>query len=332
VTATSITPDRDIVRPVAASRTTILMLSVDEAHNLAQSLPAAVAQPDADVVVIDNACTDGTAELAAQHGVGHLRLTPRRTYAAAINEAFRQLATHDSVLLLNADCVLEPGFLAAARPHLETTDVGSVAPKLIRAAAAGEIDTAAMAIDRRRKNGLVGHGRPRTSFARTAPAFGADGAAALYRRETLEQCALGPERELLDEDMELWASDADLAWRAQLLGWRCVYEPAAVATHIRTYSPSTRAQMPEQARRLQFRNRYLMIVKNETRRGLKRDGARIAGYEVLALGHALLRERHLLGGYRDAYRLLPGARRRRALVQAKRRTDPPPFGLRPPEA
>ena len=90
--------------------------------------------------------------------------------------------------------------------------------------------------------------------------------------------------------------------------------------------------MSRSDRRLQFRNRYLMMVKNETRRGLRRDGARIAGYEVLALGHALLRERHLLGGYRDAYRLLPAARRRRALVRAKRRTDPPPFGLRPPEA
>lgn len=76
------------------------------------------------------------------------------------------------MLLLNADCVLEPGFLAAGRPHLETPDVGSVAPKLIRAAAAGEIDTAAMVVDRRRKNGLVGHGLPRTSFARAAPAFG----------------------------------------------------------------------------------------------------------------------------------------------------------------
>ena len=37
--------------------------------------------------------------------------------------------------------------------------------------------------------------------------------------------------------MELWASDADLAWRAQLLGWQCVYEPAAVAEHVRTLQP-----------------------------------------------------------------------------------------------
>ena len=89
---------------------------------------------------------------------------------------------------------------------------------------------------------------------------------------------------MLDEDMELWATDADLAWRARLLGRRSVYEPRALAEHIRTYSPSTRWQMSEQARRLQFRNRYLMMIKNETRAGLVRDGALIAGYELPALG------------------------------------------------
>lgn len=313
-------------------RATILILSVDEAPMLKHSLPAAAAQQGADVVVIDNACTDGTDELAERHGVHHLRLDPRRSYADAINQALAR-TRGDAVLLLNADCFLEPGFLTAALPRLSEPRVGSVAPKLLRSSgpeqgqALGQIDTAAMVVDRRRKNGLVGHGRPAAGFAGAGEAFGADGAAALYRRETLEDCALGG-YEVLDESMELWASDADLAWRAQLLGWRCVYEPGAVAGHVRTYSPSTRAKMSEQARRMQFRNRLLMIAKNETGPGLARDFAWIASYEALALGHVLLRERHLLGGYVDAARLLGGARRRRALVQVRRKVAIPPFGLR----
>jgi GT2 family glycosyltransferase len=130
--------------------------------------------------------------------------------------------------------------------------------------------------------------------------------------------------------MALWASDVDLAWRAHLRGWRCVYEPAAVAEHVRTYSPSTRAQMSKAARQLQFRNRYLMMIKNETAASLRADGAWIAAYEVLALGHVLLRERHLLKGYHDAWRLRGGALRRRRIVQAGRRAAPP-FGQRPRE-
>ena len=80
---------------------------------------------------------------------------------------------------------------------------------------------------------------------------------------------------------------------------------------------------------MQFRNRSLMMLKNETARGLTRDGAFIAGYEVLALGHALLRERHLLGGYRDAARLARAAFAARQEVQARRRVGIPPFGLEP---
>jgi GT2 family glycosyltransferase len=175
----------------------------------------------------------------------------------------------------------------------------------------------------------VGHGYPGHAFPRTADAFGADGAAALYRRAALEDCTL-PGGEVLDADMELWASDADLAWRAQLLGWRAVYEPGAVAEHIRTYSPSTRPGMSEHDRRLQFRNRYLMMVKNDSLRDLARDAGPLLLYEVLALGYAVLREPELLRGYAEALGRLPGALRRRRVIQARRRVERVPFGMQAP--
>jgi GT2 family glycosyltransferase len=185
-----------------------------------------------------------------------------------------------------------------------------------------------MVVDRRRKNGLVGHGAPASAYLRPAECFGADGAGAVYRRATLEDCAV--EREVFDPDLERWASDADLAWRARVLGWRGVYEPAAVAYHVRTYMPGTRAQMSEEARQMQFRNRYLMMVKNDSARELGRDLHQILAYELLSLGHVLLRERHLLAAYREAWRRLPAARRRRSAIQARRRSARVPFGLSPP--
>ena len=310
------------------------MLSVDEAPLLAHSLPAAAAQPGADVLVIDNACTDATRTVAQASGARVLGLRERVSYAAAINAGI--LATEaDAILLLNADCVLDPGFLAAARPRLAQRGVGSVAPRLIRATgmqAADRLevlDAAGMVVDRRRKNTLVGHNEPVSRYTRAAEVFGGDGACVLYRREVLEACAVGGE--VLDEDLELWASDVDLAWRARLLGWRCMYEPRAIAWHMRFYSPTTRSQLPEAHRRLQFRNRLLMMFKNDSWADVRGDLHRIAFYELLAIGHVVLRERHLLRAYAAAARALPGARRRRAVVQAKRlAATRPPFGLRAP--
>lgn len=315
--------------------TTILMLSVDEAPLLKHSLPAAAAQPGAEVVVVDNAGSDATPDLCAAHGARMVRIGERLSYAAAINRGLAATGG-DAVLLLNADCVLDAGFLAEAEPHLHRRGVGSVAPRLVRATGMepGErldtLDAAGMRIDRRRKNSLVGHGEPLTHRRVRAPVFGGDGAAVLYRREVLEACAVGGE--VLDEDMELWACDADLAWRAQLLGWGCVYEPRAVAWHKRFYSPTTRAAVAEEHRRVQFRNRLLMIVKNERPLDLLRDLPALAAYEILALGHVLLRERHLLRGYAEAAALLPGAWARRRIIQPRRARDRRvPFGLQPPE-
>ena len=312
--------------------TQILLISGDRAAELEHSLPLALAQGDAEVTVIDNASSDATGELARRHGARHLRLEKRRSWAAA-NNAGIDATGGEAVLLLNADCFLEAGFLAAARPRLCEPGVGSVTPKLIRtlgpapAERLDAIDCVGMVVDRRRKNALAGYGSPALAYDTPGEAFGPDGAAALYRREMLEDCRLGGM--VLDEDFEKWAADVDLAWRAQTLGWRSVYEPRALAYHVRSYGPSTRASMPERDRRVQFRNRYLMIVKNDSA-ALARDLHRVLAYEVLALGHALLRERHLLRGYLEAASRAPRARRLRRELSERRRPRPPatvPFGL-----
>ena len=312
--------------------TTVLMLSVDEAHLLERSLPAATAQRDAEVVVVDNACTDRTATLCEEHGARRVALRERRSYAAAINAGLAA-TNRPAVLMLNADCVLDEGFLDAARPRLDEPGVGSVAPLLLRATGMqpGDrldiVDAAGMTIDRRRKNSLVGHGEPRSRHEHPREAFGGDGACVLYRRETLNAIAVGAE--VFDEDMALWASDADVAWRARNAGWRCEFEPAAVAWHVRFYSPGNRPLLAPEHRRLQFRNRLLMIAKNDRLADVVRDLPHLLLYEVLALGYALLVERELLGGYADAWRARRGALRRRRALQPRRRARPP-YGLLPP--
>ncbi len=317
--------------------TAILLISADRADCLEHSLPLALAQEGAEVTVIDNASSDATGQLARESGARHLRLPERMSWAAANNRGI-EATEGGAVLLLNADCFLDPGFLAAARPRLGEDRVGSVTPQLLRTEGPlpeqrlDAIDCVGISLDRRRKNTLLGHGRPALAYDEPGPAFGPDGAAALLRREMLEDCAL--EGQVLDETLEKWASDVDLTWRGHVLGWRSAYEPRARGWHIRSYSPSTRAAVPPRDRRIQFRNRYLMMAANDTPAGLARDLPRILAYEVLALGHVLLRERHLLRGYVEARRLLPRARRRRELIDRKLRESgrgrcEVPFGLEP---
>lgn len=310
-----------------------LILSSSEAPLLEHSLSAALADGFDDGLVVDNASTDATAEVAERHGVRRIELPARVPYTEAMNAGLRALDA-DAIALLQADTFIEPGYREACLAALDDPQVGSVAPKLLRTEGPSAkdrlpvIDAAGMSLDRRRKNGLVGHGRPAVDYANAAEAFGADGAAAMYRRQALDDGTINGQ--VFDENMPGWGCDADLAWRTRLMGWRTRYEPAAVVHHIRTYSPTTRARMSATDRRTQFRNRYLMMAKNDSLAELARDALPLLLYEILALGYAVLREPELLRGYVEAGRRLPGALRQRRLIQARRRTRRVPFGLEPP--
>jgi GT2 family glycosyltransferase len=296
---------------------TILICSADHGRMLEASLPAALAQDgvDAEVRVIDNGSADNTSEVAWAHPEARLIQMPeRRPYAEAYNAALAEPSA-DAVLILNADCFLEPGFCAAALDALEGDRIGAVQGKLIRTKGprpqdrTREIDSVGIVFDRRHRNTIAGHGAPADAYSMPGPVFGPDGAAALWSRRALDEVAEGGE--VFDTSMSAYATDADLAWRARLQGWRSVYTPQAVAYHVRTYSPSTRESVAPELRREQFRNRYLMMAKNDSAALVGRHLPWIASFEVMALGHALLRERSLLRGYLEAARRLPDALRRR---------------------
>ena len=317
-------------------RVAVPVICTNEGELLRHALPSAIDQEDVEVVVIDNASEDCTAQVAEELGVRRVRLETRHDFCRAMNAALASVEG-EAVLFMQPDCFLTPDFVAGARRRLAEEGVGSVAPKLVRTRGPqpgqrlDAIDTAGMAVDRRRKNGLVGHGRPSLCYSRPAEAFGADGAVALYRREALEDVAV--DGQVFDEDLVTWGSDADLAWRTRLLGWRCAYEPGVVAYHMRTYSPTTRAQMPDWDRMMQFRNRYLMVAKNDPAQSLARDLPVMLAYELAALGWALVMERALLRGYVEAARLLPRMLRKRRVLQRRRREREaalPPYGLEPP--
>lgn len=99
------------------------------AHNEEVGLPAAleslrrqVEPPDHIVVIADN-CTDATVEVARGLGAEVFETVGNaHKKAGALNQALElllpQLSSADLVLVMDADSLLDPGFLAAARKHL----------------------------------------------------------------------------------------------------------------------------------------------------------------------------------------------------------------------
>lgn len=96
------------------------------------ALPEALAGTEADVVVVDNASSDGSAEVAARHP--HVRVVANATnvgYATAMNQALAG-SRAEVLIALNPDTRPPPGSLATLVDRLlADPGVALVAPKLL---------------------------------------------------------------------------------------------------------------------------------------------------------------------------------------------------------
>jgi GT2 family glycosyltransferase len=234
-----------------------------------------LAQEDAclDVVVVDNASSDGTLAVIQSFGERLRVIRNRRNigFAAAQNQAIRA-TTGDWVLTLNPDVLLNPGFLVSllAAGALDPK-VGAVSGKLLRIRSdfsrfeLCKIDSAGMFFTPALRHFDRGWNEIDSGqYDRLEYVFGASAAAALYRRKMIEELSL--DGEFFDNDFFAYREDADVAWRAQLLGWRCLYTPQATAWHVRGVTPGNRSEVPAVLNMHSVKNRFLMRIKNMTPR------------------------------------------------------------------
>ncbi len=125
--------------------------------------------------------------------------------------------------------VLTPRLMRAAGPDLAPTQM---------------LDAAGMMVTRSGRHFDRGAGTTDTvACGRSAWVFGGTGAAALYRRRALDDVAY-PESEFFAETFFAYREDAELAWRLQLRGWRCLYVPEAMASHRRGFPTRRRTARP----------------------------------------------------------------------------------------
>jgi GT2 family glycosyltransferase len=68
--------------------------------------------------------------------------------------------------------------------------------------------------------------------------------------------------DFFDRDFFVYREDADVAWRAQLMGWKCLYAPYARGYHVRKVLPGNRRALPPEINMHSVKNRFLMRMKN----------------------------------------------------------------------
>jgi len=251
----------------------VIVVTHDHVETLAACLDAVAAldPPPLEVVVVDNASSDGSAELAETRSDAGLRLIRETTntgFAAAVNRGMAETSAA-WILLLNPDCAPRPDFVARMfaeadqRPQLD--EIGSITGRLIRSVdsslePSALLDAAGMVVTSSGRHFDRGAGEPNDGrYSHPAWVFGGTGAATLFRRSALADVAY-PDGQILAESFFAYREDAELAWRLQWRGWRCLYAPNAVAVHGRGFRPERGRRGHEIINRLSVRNRFLLRI------------------------------------------------------------------------
>lgn len=199
----------------------------------------ATQEPPADeVIVVDNASTDGTREWLreAHPDVIVVEQQENLGFGRAVNSGV-EAATGDVIVLINNDVVCEAGFLAAMLHPFSDAQVGMVAGVLLQEADPTRIDTAGLVFDRTMRTWEYLGNAPIDVLDGGVPApAGPCGGAAAYRAEAFR--GLGG----FDEALFAYWEDADLAIRMGAAGWRCALATDARAVHA--HGATTGAMSP----------------------------------------------------------------------------------------
>jgi len=211
-------------------RVSVVIVNWNGGDALLECLDALSAQsrPADEIVVVDNASTDGSPERASTkfHNLAVLQNEHNLGFGPAVNQGVGA-SCGDWIALLNNDAVVDRDWLEALTRAARTApNIGMVASKIFLDRSARILDKVGhrIALDGQnfgRGHGLADDGRYSDGMELAWP----DGCAGLWKRSVFEQVGG------FDEDFFAYADDADLGIRFRLAGWRCVLAADAIVEH-----------------------------------------------------------------------------------------------------
>jgi len=260
---------------------------------LLDSLPAAAGRLSCFTVVVDNASTDSTCDVVNGRDDARLAPAPNDGYASGLNRGVAALGGSGPILMLNPDCLLEPGCIERLVDTQVATGAGIVVPVILD-------EDGRVARSLRRDPSLlrsIGFGHSRwaalseavtddASYQHRHPVAWATGALMLVSRECYDAL------DGLDESFFMYSEETDLCLRARDLGYRTYVEPQARAMHIggaSGQSPELYAmQALNRVRLYRRRHRlpssiafYLLTTARELAWSLRRDPEARRAFEAL---------------------------------------------------
>ncbi len=270
-----------------------------------------------EVIVADNASSDGSQELlrASYPQVQLVQLPQNQGFTGACNAGMRA-ARGAIIALLNNDTEVDPAWVAEIVSAFERhSEAGIVASKMLLF---DQRDTLHTAGDFYRVDGRPGNRgvwQKDIDYGTEEYVFSACGGSAAYRRTLLDEIGL------LDDDFFFSCEDVDLAWRAQLAGWRCVYAPQAVVYHrLAATGGGTTASFYD------GRNYLWLIAKNYPGPLLRKYWRQVVGAQLKLAGDAIKAwrgeaARARLRGMVSGLLTLPSALRKRRSIQSRRKVS-----------
>ena len=209
--------------------------------DLVDSLGPGLAGLDWHLTVADNASSDRTLKVLAEHAPAALVVATGRNagYAAGINAAVAAAAPHTAILVLNPDIRLAPGCVAElarvlrrragagiAVPRVVDGD-GRFSPSLRREPTVGRaLGDALFGAERMGRRGLGEVIADERRYAAETTVDWAEGSIMLIDRACWETC--GP----WDESFFLYSEETEYALRVRDRGYVTVLAPRAYARHL----------------------------------------------------------------------------------------------------
>jgi GT2 family glycosyltransferase len=308
----------------------VTIVTYNSGRYIKRCLHSVLAQkgPAIEVIVIDNNSTDGTRDILEQFDdrIKIIYNDHNAGFAAAQNQAIL-LSRGSWVLTLNPDVLLMPYFIQALLEAGRLDNrIGTVCGKLLvmspdfdiearpRVDSTGIFFTPTLRhLDRGSRQVDNGH------YLKREYVFGATAAAALYRRTMIDDISV--EGEFFDSDFFVYREDADVAWRAQLMGWRCLYTPYARGHHVRAVLPGNRRALPREINMHSVKNRFLMRMKNMTGDLYRRHWFSISARDFVVFGCCVLYEHYSLRAFWHILTSWSGAWRKRKAIMAQKRVS-----------